>query len=1032
MPNDAIPTWFDADHYAQQKVNQMNATSYEMGANGWFTQNNGGAAAWTTDLFNTYLAQYTTTGPVVVGGLNLATGAHVDAYQNFVACNAANYSGVSLGAINVSPNPLFDVAIYLQNLANYNNANPDAYSKPAPEGGWTMQNELNEIFSYKASVWDHYNANWDTLQLDPSNGFDTSAYLQLRADAMGPGTTVADAIAAIKATGNNPIQDFYEWGKANGIENAPAVVAGEQTTPGIANWNPWSDSTTVPTETDPYEQNVTTVEIMPGEFNYKGEDGQNTRFEAKWVRTNADNTLSAKDVINGGTGYNTLAVELGRDWDGFDGVRTEANQFQPQPDPSVTNVGRIVLNHSEITSERSWTFDAKNISDDTVRYDLNATGTGVISLSNLGAKVARVNISDVLSPNVNGTNPDTTQLSFQPGLNSGTNDSLTIGVSNVCADGKGSAPIQAMGIENVTVDAMAGDNTINLAQMSGVKNLTVTGSGNLTISNSAAGIKAYDASAATGNVNFGVTGLTNATVTGGQGTDTVTFASGSTVSKANWTSIESVAFQAGSSSLNAKGVEGLQTAWVGSNGTSTITNLTADNFTVYQTASSVKDAQATVKVDGVKGSLDNIAWISHGDATDGTAFKTNFSSNAAGDATIIFTGEDTLADGSVFNFSKMTGKITINDPSATAGTLSTGTKLVAPDATALDITLDGNFLTTADSDLDSVQQINLNLTNATSDSTTVDTAIFQNSFKGAQTVTINGGDESVQLGQLGNTTDGTGVDLTVQNVTSFKAGAIEADLGGDINININASGAVALGNITTETNESSNNQGDVTLMVNAAKWGAATLTDANPTTATPAAVTIEGGQLNINLSGVDDAIGTSLSDGLTLKSAESIYYTGSDESDFITVSQVGKGSYSSFNLGGGADSIKIDTASTLAKTGLATINVDLGTGEGVTETVDVTAAAQGFLQVNIAGYETGDSIGLHGTKAADAAAANAILAKCGLSAMVPTDGTGLTEGVYQSGDTAYAIMGTVTDGVATMGTVVIIQDVAEGAITIGS
>ncbi|MBD5641341.1 MAG: hypothetical protein HDQ91_02835, partial [Desulfovibrio sp.] len=124
-----------------------------------------------------------------------------------------------LSAINVSGNPYFDVAYYGQQVADWANRT-GAYGK----AGWTADSVTAHIFNeQRMSLWEHFREVGLEQRLNPSASFDTGAYLAARAAAMNKATgtdahTVESAIAAIRARGENPIMDFYNFGRDHGIE----------------------------------------------------------------------------------------------------------------------------------------------------------------------------------------------------------------------------------------------------------------------------------------------------------------------------------------------------------------------------------------------------------------------------------------------------------------------------------------------------------------------------------------------------------------------------------------------------------------------------------------------------------------------------------------------------------------------------------------------------------------------------------------------------------------------------------------------
>lgn len=201
-------TWFDELHYARQKVQQMNDMNYEPD---WLATR--GADKWNLDLYATYLSEYRT-----------EEGMAVTAYENFLACNGANYpEGIDPIELNISGNPLFDVDYYLASVVAWANAS-------ARDGNpWTAKTMSAHILEdLHLSLWEHFKTIGLEAQLNPSANFDTHAYLTARVKSMnsdmsGGPFTMADAIAALKTSGDNPIMDFCEYGAARHIQ---AVAVG--------------------------------------------------------------------------------------------------------------------------------------------------------------------------------------------------------------------------------------------------------------------------------------------------------------------------------------------------------------------------------------------------------------------------------------------------------------------------------------------------------------------------------------------------------------------------------------------------------------------------------------------------------------------------------------------------------------------------------------------------------------------------------------------------------------------------------------
>lgn len=143
----------------------------------------------------------------------------VTAFQNFLYCNTLNYAPeIALADVNVSCNPYFDVEYYAQQVADWANRT-GAYG----DGAWTAAGVSTHIFnSMRMSLWEHFRIIGLEQMLNPSADFDTKAYLAARAAAMNKAAgvdshTIESALEAIRTRGENPIMDYYNYGKSQGI-----------------------------------------------------------------------------------------------------------------------------------------------------------------------------------------------------------------------------------------------------------------------------------------------------------------------------------------------------------------------------------------------------------------------------------------------------------------------------------------------------------------------------------------------------------------------------------------------------------------------------------------------------------------------------------------------------------------------------------------------------------------------------------------------------------------------------------------------
>lgn len=996
-----IPGWFDAAHFTKEKVAQMNTTDYD---SEWLAQQygelpEGEKPVWTAELFEKYINEWTDADGAPLGGEEASFADKC--WLNFQACNTQDYvEGITIQDINVSATPLFNVPLYLQALADDLNSDPAEAGPPpsGPENSWTAQDVLDVMFgTYKASALAHFNANWPLHpEINPSNDFDVMGYLKARAEAMGEGATVEDAIAAIQEAGMNPIDDFASFGVEHGIEQPipdVKIVMPEK-------WDQWGGDGSGAVEPapeeyiDPYDVDVVDVQITKDVLEYKAEDEVNTRFNAVYA-SSGESTLSAKDVITGGTGLNTLSVELGKNWTGFNGVKqTEsADPDAPAVDqdailPSVSAVGRVVLKHSEDAAHRDLAFDAKNISEDTVRYDLHASGSGVISLSNLSAGVEQVNIFDLQTPSSGAAmTPSLTSLTFAPGAKDGDDDALTLGLKNVTQGTDAAAPISAEGIEHLTIEGLHDNemSNVDISAIRGVETLSVTGGGFITITDTANNIKAYDASTATGVVSIGVRGLTDQEVIGNDGLTTIAFRDEAAVRKANWTGVENVAFFEGGQ-VNAKDVEGLQGMIVNKNG-GTLTNLASDAITVIQTESLATGKSAVVN--GAQNNLGDLFWEAQ-TTGEGKDILAKLETSATGDVTIK-AGSTALADGSIFTFSKAGGSLNL-DIEAGAGTTA-GTSIIAPNVLDMTGEITGNFKFGATSNLSSLESIDLTLANSgTADDSFIMSDVALNAI--AQ-IDIDAGGQAVSFGSIG-TEGGRGAEINIDNAKSFSAGEIKSGPGGNISAKITADETVTIESIGSTPVEGKTS-GNIDLTVNAE-----TMTGLN----------LFGSQMNLNFEDTDGVGSTD--QALVMNATGTILYEGSLGSDWLEITGAGKDSRSTINLSDGEDHVSVHDFGSAA-----TLYVNLGSDQTADE-LTVAAATGGVVTVYAQGFDGADTdtITLEGDALDDIAAINAIFSAAGLGNVVPQSAgaDAFANGVYYSAGTAYAAVGT-----AEAGAVIVLQ-----------
>lgn len=387
-------------------------------------------------------------------------------------------------AERISPNNLFNVAEYLQAKAEQLNA----------EGGdkvWDPASVLAAIEAAGLTVWDHYTQYGMYEGVNPSNQFDTDAYLdaklaELQANEPEKNWTKDSMLDAFKEAGLNPLEHYSLYGKEEGL-TVPPVPPSQQVS---TDFDPYRPS--VPGETF----NLTTaVEKITGTANDDVINGV-----ASGV--NAQRTLNPEDSIDGAAGYDTLNVDMQGNFSGF-------------TTGSLKHVEKVVLTNTDSVAH---TFSAKNV-EGVETYSLNAKGAAV-NLSDLNAAGVAVNI--------HGLQSGATSIGFTADAVKGEADALTLGLYGVGAAAQGSTAakyvnVNAAGIENLAVKAVD-DNYVNLSQVAAAKSVTVSGTGNLNVEKVAGSVTSLDASAMTGNLTADLSAATLDTLKGGSGDDTLTVA----------------------------------------------------------------------------------------------------------------------------------------------------------------------------------------------------------------------------------------------------------------------------------------------------------------------------------------------------------------------------------------------------------------------------------------------------------------------------------------------------------------------------
>lgn len=385
----SLSKWFDDKYYAEQKIMQMNTTIWR------------GKSDWDEVGYRSELARF-----------------GVTAEENFEACNTANYvAGIAVTAVNISPNRLFDIGVYLQNYVNWANGAGNYSYGTIESGQWTVQTMLSHIFDdLHMSAWAHFQQVGMDLELNPSNLFDTSKYLANCATAMNTflnadgshgwqgrtNWTKIDVLKNIKANDANPITDYFDFG--NSILNVQAAKPENPTVvTAIDGWTPWGTITQKPDDgqtpsvpgvkpphdtpgsgsspSTPTPPKTETIILTAENSNYAGTNGANTSFQAAYYGENEQRTtIKPNYSIDGGTGDNTLSIECGADWPGFNDGK------------GITNVSSLELDLAKELTGKIFTFIATNIGN-VENIAIDNSGAREISLTDIGNSVSAIAVT---------------------------------------------------------------------------------------------------------------------------------------------------------------------------------------------------------------------------------------------------------------------------------------------------------------------------------------------------------------------------------------------------------------------------------------------------------------------------------------------------------------------------------------------------------------------------------------------------------------------------------------------------------------
>ena len=337
-------------------------------------------------------------------------------YENFVSNGNAE---------NCSPNPLFNVMEYLTAKANQLNALDEGAGYEG-SNAWTAESVLRYFNDHGITAWDHFTTAGQFEGVNPSNAMDLSEFLTRKAaqcnemqfddrDDWTPESVLA----------------YYQEHGLNAVE--VAVNASDPNVVAV----PASEAVTVPAGETPWgDQVLTDVQLTAGQ-DVVSDDGMPTNFIGDVATSQSKSTFNQNDQITATNDADVLTLAMNSSFQGMnrggfvDGIKT-----------------------IDLTNEtaRDLNFNTKGITGaDTYNID------GAVGLQNLEKTGITVNYSDV------HTNSNLV-VGFANGVNSGPDDSLTVGLSDVYIPGNGkdangndqpdyAVSLVAQAIEDLTINS---------------------------------------------------------------------------------------------------------------------------------------------------------------------------------------------------------------------------------------------------------------------------------------------------------------------------------------------------------------------------------------------------------------------------------------------------------------------------------------------------------------------------------------------------------------------------------------------------
>lgn len=471
----AIEAWFDYDVYMFNKLTQMKATDP--------------SGNWTMDkLVQTF------------------------ADAGFLGAEGAQQHFLQYGANeDVAPNRFFNATEYYEaKAAQY-------YGKsPSDVTDLEVANMKVAIHDAGMNAWTHYQMYGTSEGVNPSNAFDTSAYMEAKLAAMqaaepDKGWTMDMLNDAFQAAGLSALEHFALYGGKGAGEVAETydgvTIPTAYLVPEDQKVNPVVTGETYTLTTDP---NVLTGTIGNDLFDAPLGDG-------------SQETLNSGDMLDGGAGVDTLNAVLN-------------NGGVTPPAPILSNIENVILRSIKDASavDLSKSSGIESVTVQNSNGSVVVNGLGAVDNLIIKNQTANVNYDNSTAEALNLTLVAMGAADNSTVVDLGATAAATATTLNATlndANAKLTSTNGTGAIATMTITA-TGDNTLTLDTGKAAKtitDLTITGSGSVDLSGTAltGALTTIDASANTGGVSLQVDPSNipaeGATITGGSGNDELTF-----------------------------------------------------------------------------------------------------------------------------------------------------------------------------------------------------------------------------------------------------------------------------------------------------------------------------------------------------------------------------------------------------------------------------------------------------------------------------------------------------------------------------